>query len=318
LNYAPFAGSHEAASDPYAGEKQLASSVFNAITTPLDAHGDPEVAKKFREGGYEQVGYGNSEGSAIHGTYAKKGNQGYYAEGGEEAFLGTVNAMKDFFKRRAARNGKPIRYIIKTGIGGQHTPFQGIASDFEILEAQSGKIVGEYELGKGFEASMLEFMTKNHVSWDEFALIPSSKSGSTDETMIIFVEIFYLFLKHVAQNKGLDGERFAQHVFKTLHDLNFDQPNGSERIMERKTDADKDKKLLFEGFSIDLVIQKALESGWTLEAGTVHSIFSEVLSLQSEHLFAFALNSAPLQSSRHKPESHPALPKFPRSATQAR
>jgi len=200
---------------------------------PLDARGNAGMTASFLRGGYGQEGYGVAEGAAIHGSFALVGNQGYYTqdasgrETGKQAFLGTVNSMRDFFERRAQRSGKPIKYVIKTGIGGQHTPFQGIANVFQVINAETGKVSGEYELGKDFEGAIVDVLKDLDAGWGQAAVIPSSKSGSTDETMMVFVEIFNALLKHQAISEGIDGEKFAGTVLNTLHDVNF--IDGKER-----------------------------------------------------------------------------------------
>ena len=101
-------------------------SIAEKLNTPLDAVGNKKMAARFLKGGYGQDGYGVPEGSAVNGSFAFEGEQGYYTANGKKAFLNTVKNMKDFFERR-----KPIRFIIKPGIGGQHTAFQGIADIFD-------------------------------------------------------------------------------------------------------------------------------------------------------------------------------------------
>ncbi len=208
-------------------EKQGAAVIAVKLTTPLNAKGNKDIAVSFLRGGYGQEGYGVAEKASIHGSFALEGNQGYYAEGGKEAFLSAVNSMRKFFERRAKRLGKPIKYVIKTGIGGQHTPFQGIADAFQVVNARIEKVMGEYELGKDFEVSVADVLRDLKADWDQVAVIPSSKSGSTDETMMVFVDIFHALLKNQAIKEGIDGSRFADTVLATLHEVNF--INGKER-----------------------------------------------------------------------------------------
>ena len=197
-------------------ELKEASIIAQKLYTPLNTQD-----KRLTEDGYGKDGYGVPSDAAIDGSHSFEGNQGYYTEEGERVFLETVNKMKEFFKGRQERLGnKPIRYIIKTGIGGQHTPFAAIASVFNKISSES-VIQGEYELGKNFEDVMEEVIKNLNIDWEQIAVIPSSKSGSTDETMMVFVEIFYILLKHIAQKKGLDGEGFARLVLDTLHEINF-------------------------------------------------------------------------------------------------
>ncbi|MDI6642142.1 MAG: hypothetical protein QME68_07530, partial [Elusimicrobiota bacterium] len=214
--------------DKYVHEKQEARKVFKKLTTPLDANGNKEMAKRFLESGYGKDGYGVPEKAATDGSHTLEGNQGYYTPTGKQIFLDTVNKMKEFFLNRKKKLNKPIRLVIKPGIGGQHTPFQAIADVFQVIDIKTGKIVGEYELGKNFEISIKEILKKYNAGWDQIAVIPSSKSGSTDETMMVFVEIFYTLLKHISQDKGIkNGEKFADIVLQTLHDINF--VDGKER-----------------------------------------------------------------------------------------
>lgn len=214
----------------YAVEIKEAGLLAQKLRTPLDARGDQALAARFLKGGYGQDGYGVPAGAAIDGSHAFEGTQGYYVknaageETGKSAFLGTVEKMRRFFKRRGQRIGKPIRYVIKPGIGGQHTAFQGIADVFQAADSASSVITGEYELGKDFEKAIAGTLKTLNADWSQIALIPSSKSGSTDETMMIFTEIFTLLLREAANRKGLDGSRFAEIVLDTLHEVNFDGP----------------------------------------------------------------------------------------------
>jgi len=195
-------------------EEVQAGKLAKKLNSALDAHKNTETAARFLKGGYGQDGYGVPEAAAINGSFAFEGNQGYYAKDGKKIFLSTVKSMKDFFERR-----KPVRLIIKPGIGGQHTSFQAIA---DIFKADKGvKICGEYELGKDYERFIIKTLKKLKAGWNEVAVIPSSKSGSTDETMMVFVDIFYVLLKQQAIKAGIDGEKFAGIVFNTLREMNF-------------------------------------------------------------------------------------------------
>jgi len=213
--------------EEFAVETKDAAVIAGKLRTVLDAKGNQAMAARFLKGGYLQDGYGVPEGAAIDGSHAFEGTQGYYAknsageETGKKIFIDTVERMKAFFKKRGQRNGRPIRYVIKPGIGGQHTPFQGIADGFEAAGVQVGKIAGEYELGKDYEKALSDTLAQLGADWEQLAVIPSSKSGSTDETMLIFTDIFYILLKQFAIKEGLDGERFAQTVLETLHEINF-------------------------------------------------------------------------------------------------
>ncbi|MCX5667231.1 MAG: hypothetical protein NTY34_02840 [Candidatus Omnitrophica bacterium] len=222
--------------------------IARKLHRPLKAP-SAEAAALFLRGGYNQPGYGISQGAAIDGSFAagNEGDQGYFVRGGREVFLENVKRMRDFFERRAGRLKKNIRYVIKPGIGGQHTPFHGVADIFNLIDAGSGRIAGEYELGKDYEEAISAALASLGADWDEIAVIPSSKSGSTDETMMIFTEILHLLLKNIASREGLDGKLFADTVFNTMREVNF--PNGVER---KGGD-------LFKGFSIELA-QKDLEA----------------------------------------------------------
>jgi len=261
-----------------AREKREAAVVALKLIAPLDAKGNAKMAVSFLRGGYKQEGYGVAEGAAIHGSFALTGNQGYYAQDsvgreiGKQAFLDTVNSMAEFFKKRAQRSGKPVKYVIKTGIGGQHTPFQGISDVFQVINAQTGKIAGEYELGKDFEAAMTGILRDLDADWDQVVLIPSSKSGSTDETMMVFVEIFYILLKHQAIKEGINGAKFADIVLKTLHEVNFIE--GKERSGKDlfKVDADR-----FGGIDnlVTLIAERTKDIGMSREQ--VKGVFAKVL-----------------------------------------
>jgi hypothetical protein len=164
-------------------------------------------------------------------------------------FVRGVQALKDFFARHK-KAGREIRYVIKTGIGGQHTPFQGIADGFAAaspaLRAPSplgegrgeARIVGEYELGKDFEAAIGADLKALGTGWDRVAIIPSSKSGSTDETMIIFGHLLRILLKQALSARGPEiADRLAISVLDYFHDLNASR--------------DKQGSELFKGFSFD-------------------------------------------------------------------
>ncbi|MCK5493511.1 MAG: hypothetical protein KAJ14_10415, partial [Candidatus Omnitrophica bacterium] len=246
-------------------ELKESREIFIQLTTPLDSKDNKEMAARFLKGGYEQDGYGVEEGAANDGSYSLKGNQGYFTKEGRETFLKIVADMKEFFKRREEKLGKKIKYIIKPGIGGQHTPFQGIASGFEIIDVVSGKIIGEYELGKNYEKVIVEALKEYNIGWDEVGVIPSSKSGSTDETMMVFVDVLYVLMKYIAKNEGIEGEKFANIVLKTLHQVNFIE--GKER-----KGAD-----LFKGFSLQLIVDNANKSGLEVNYEQVKEVFGIVL-----------------------------------------
>ena len=128
----------DTASSPVAIEQEKAEGriVGDALHTVLDK--GSKSAGSFLSGGYEQSGYGVAAGAVNDGSHAigREGDQGYYVDTtnipdgqggfkpGKQVVIDTVNDMKTFFARRSQRNNKPIRVVIKTGIGGQHTPFQ--------------------------------------------------------------------------------------------------------------------------------------------------------------------------------------------------
>ncbi|MBN2406513.1 MAG: DUF89 family protein [Elusimicrobia bacterium] len=238
-----------------------------------------EMSKLYLKGGYEQPGYGVPEGASIDGSHAVggEGTQGYYVgrtedgRSGKQVYIDTVRSMRDFFERRRTRNGKPVRYIIKTGIGGQHTPFQGICDSFnaQVVDLSTGKVVfeGEYELGKDFEEDMSRILSETGAGWDQVAVIPSSKSGSTDETMMVFVEIMNVLIKKLSAEavRGIDGEKFAGVVLDTLHEINF---------RDGKEIAGKD---LFKDFSLDLIVERAVAAGLDVNRDQVKAIFGKVL-----------------------------------------
>jgi phosphomannomutase len=261
-------------------EKQEGAIVAEKLRTPLKSTGDPEKDRKFKEGGYLQEGYGVSVGAAVDGSHAFEGNQGYYAEGGKQAFLNVVNAMRAFFDRHR-KNGTPIRYIIKVGIGGQHTPFQGIADGFSILDAETGKIVGEYELGKNFEDSIAAALKKIGADWNQVAVIPSSKSGATDETMVIFVQLLSIFMKRSLMAKGMNEGAAKQVMGKVL-----------AYFRELNVPRDAKTSELFKGFDIDeLVARLRVNRGEGLEKPVLLAMFKEVLG----HMF-FETTDDPSQS----------------------
>lgn len=263
------------------------------LHTPLNANGNEELAKSFLKGGYKQEGYGVPEGASIDGSFSigDEGSQGYYVDQSKDVFVSTVNSMNAFFARRAKRNGKPIKYVIKPGIGGQHTPFQAIADAFNAFKPEADFIVaGEYELGKDYEKAIKAELKRLKAGWDQIAIIPSSKSGSTDETMLIFTDLFYVLLKNIAEKEGIDGKTFADIVLDTLHDVNF--VDGAE----------KPGKDLFKGFSISLAVDNLKKNPKTKDAdyNKVKKILGVVLGnmffettdrVEQSRLSAFIRNS---------------------------
>ncbi len=247
-------------------EKQEANRIAEKLRTPLKSTGVPETDHRFTEGGYKKPGYGVSVGAAIDGSFAFEGNQGYYADGGQEAFLGTVDTMKRFFNRHRQK-GKEIRYVIKTGIGGQHTPFQGIADGFAVIDdPKTVRIAGEYELGKDFEQTMSETLQELGAGWDQVAVIPSSKSGSTDETMEIFVQIFGILLKRSLMARGFSETEAVSSkdiLLSYFRDLN---------VPRDKTSAE-----LFNGFSLDDLAKRLASAQARLDKEGVLILFKDVL-----------------------------------------
>src|SRR3990167_5217214 len=88
-------------------EQDQARIIFEKLTTPLDANGNAELAKRFLRGGFGQEGFGVAEGAAISGSFALAGNQGYYAHhpkvGGKQVFFENVSYLREFFSRRGKR-----------------------------------------------------------------------------------------------------------------------------------------------------------------------------------------------------------------------
>ncbi len=258
-------------------ETKEAAIIAGKLRAALNAGGDQAMAARFLKGGYQQDGYGVPAGAAIDGSHAFDGTQGYYAknsageETGKKIFLDTVQKMKAFFKKREQRTGRPIRYVIKPGIGGQHTPFQGIADGFEAAGVNTGKIAGEYELGKDYGKAISDTLAQLGADWEQVAVIPSSKSGSTDETMLIFTDIFYILLKQFAIKEGLEGARFADMVLATSHEVNF--VDGKERPAGDlfKIDA---SKFQAQGL-IDLVSQRTQSLGADIQK--VRNVFAKTL-----------------------------------------
>lgn len=279
--------------------EQAAQIISQKLHMPLVA-ATAEMAARFMQGGYNQPGYGVPAGASIDGSFAigNEGNQGYYVNGGKEIFLSTTASMRDFFERRARILGTPIKYVIKPGIGGQHTPFQSIASTFQVIDVKAGTVIGEYEIGKDYEASLLAAINKLGIKWEEIAVIPSSKSGSTDETMMIFNEIFYVLLKHISNlsYQSVNGEEFAQLVFDTLHEVNF--INGKERSAKDLFKIDRER--FNTGSLIDLIVMRAADKKISLTRDMVKNIFGKVLGNmffettdrpESSRLSAFIRNS---------------------------
>jgi len=263
------------------GREIQAGAIVGQKLHQVLASNSPSAAN-FLKGGANQPGYGVAAMAVNDGSHAigNEGNQGYYVDrtdiqnadgsykSGKEVFVDTVQSMKDFFKRRAERNGKPIRLVIKTGIGGQHTPFQGLADAFEVIDVQTGqkiRIRGDYELGENYEASLERVVSELGIGWDQIAVIPSSKSGSTDETMMVYVEILKVVLNKIAQDNGVNGDRFAQTTIQYLHDINFE--NGQEI-------AGKD---LFKKFDFTDLVAKVSAADPAATADTTKKILGTVL-----------------------------------------
>ncbi|MCL2389833.1 MAG: phosphoglycerate kinase, partial [Endomicrobia bacterium] len=164
-------------------------------------------SKDFLNGGYNQPGWGVAAKAVLNGSFAvdESGNQGYYTEEGKQKFLDDVARKRKFFHDRP----KPIKVFIKPGIGGQNTPFKGLADGFKVVVYGGSEMLGEYELGKDYETELNDLLKKMGIGWDQVAVMPSSKSGSTDETMMIYSELLYLQLKYIpaTQNiNNIDGE----------------------------------------------------------------------------------------------------------------
>jgi len=207
----------------------------------------------------------------------------------------------DFFKRHE-RKGRPIKYIIKIGIGGQHTPFQGIADGFQVLDAKSGKIVGEFELGKNYEASMraaliaLGFNPDLEKGWDQIAVIASSKSGSTDESMLILARMIWILAKHAAMRRfGVDakkGEEMARSLLRAMRRSNLDERG-------------KEKKELFKELTIELIKDQFVRDGIAIASDETlinmlkdvfgHLVFETTNNPKESRLSAF-INYSPLMT----------------------
>lgn len=217
--------------------------LFKKFITPLRTDNDA-MAERFSQGGYGQDGHGVGPGMAVDGSHTLAVDEEYFDKTGEaggyytringqkvgqEAFLDGFRKFHSFFNKHREW-GKPIRYVIKIGIGGQHTPHAGLAQAFSILDTETGMVVGEYELGgQDYEAVMEKALRdlgfREGEGWDQIAVIVSSKSGKTDETMVIFEDIFHILLKKLATQLRIPGQEFADLVFDVLHDLNF--PGGT-------------------------------------------------------------------------------------------
>ena len=257
-----------------AQEKLAAAIIGQKLHTPLSpVH--PEMAARFPQGGYNQSGYGIPVGAAIDGSFAigGEGSQGYYVDmtdrgiSGRDLFVSDAAKMRKLFASRA-QEGKPIRLVVKPGIGGQHTPFQGIASGIQVIDAKRGVIVGEYELGKDYESELNKVLKTLGIGWDQIAVIPSSKSGSTDETMMIFTEVFYAMLKNIVISAGFNktnAGNFAQIVFEAMNEMNF--PGGKELKGAE----------IFKNMTLDFVMDKLKMKEMRVDKEQVRRIFAMTL-----------------------------------------
>ncbi len=253
-------------SQEYLDSRAISRKLWQVLPVPRKAKkNEPlrkQLEKPYLDGGMDGKGTGVGFGAAVDGSFALHGNQGYYTDEGDKVFIGTVENMKAFFDRRnrvlsAKSPGKSIRVIIKTGIGGQHTPFQAASDGFsvsvQVQEQDNTVILGEYELGKDYEAALQKIVTELGIDWDQIVVIPSSKSGSTDETMMIFVEILYVLLKHNTP-VGVSGATFADSVLDVLHEINFYQDGdkkGQEKPIEELFKVPAGKNL------IDMIASKS-------------------------------------------------------------
>lgn len=221
-------------------EKADAEGVAKLMRMPLNPTNEAinmrSMARRLENGGFDPNGApgpGVAVGAAINGSYAldkngisREGNQGYYVGSGLKVFTDTVHKIWSLFKD-LARLGRPINIVIKAGIGGQHTSFQAIADAFHNFDPNEKiRIVGEYELGKDYEAALQKLLDETGARWDQIAIIPSSKSGSTDETMLIATELMRIMFKRMAMKNGLDkvkATKLAKVVLDTMHNVNFDE-----------------------------------------------------------------------------------------------
>lgn len=240
-----------------------AQLIARKLRTPLTGEGD------FLKGGYQQLGYGVPSGAAIDGSHAFEGSQGYYTPAGKQAFLNAVQEMKRFFVRHAKKGkGKDIRYVIKPGIGGQHTPFQGIADWMKLTLKKGYLVAGEYELGKDFDRSIQRSLSALHARWTQLAVFPSSKSGSTDETMLIFVQILYSLTKH------LRDEAFATLFLDTLHMVNFSDEK--ERSAKELFAVDP-RRFKGQNSLVELVCSQAHEHKLRITLEEVRTFFQQLI-----------------------------------------
>lgn len=269
-------------------EKKWAGMVGRFLHTPLDISkvkdvktGKPlsedarkKIAADLLKDGLGQPGYVVPEGSSIDGSFAidGEGEQGYFVKGGKEKLLGDVEEMEKYFARRVKRIGKPIKLILKLGIGGSHTSFQAVADMFKAHTKPETVIYAECELAKNYEEEISRILDKSGADWDQIIVIPSSKSGSTDETMLIFVDVLRLLLEKAAAKKNISGEVFAGLVLETLHDINFD---GAE---ERKKDLFKiDRERFGTESLIELLQMTAERKGMSVSRDDVKEIFGSVI-----------------------------------------
>lgn len=206
-------------------EIRNAEYVMKALTRTL-VETSPEKASLFLKGGYQQPGYGVGVGASLHGSFAieGEGNQGYYVDGGAK-FRAEVLKWKQFLAHLKENSGKPVRLIEKFGIGGQQTAFQAIADLFAGLVTNSADHIHfgtHFELGSDPAELVASKLNDLHADWDQYVPIASSKSGSTDETMILFVQILRRLFVEAAKVEGLeDAEGFAEFVLQSFHLINF-------------------------------------------------------------------------------------------------
>jgi len=233
-------------------EKALAKELDVKLHTPLDAKGDEVMESDYLKGGYLKPGYDVAQGASVDGSFAieKEGDQGYYVNGGKEIYFKVIRDMVRFFADREKALGKPIRVIIKTGIGGQHTPFQGIVDAFnKAYPDEKIVILGEYELGKDYNVAIEKILKEIGADWSQVALIPSSKSGSTDETMLIFSKISKILLTKSAESHGIDGNTFVNTFYEVLHGSNFENGKEIKKDLFLKFNFDKFVEILVTNIS---------------------------------------------------------------------
>jgi hypothetical protein len=168
-----------------------------------------------------QKAWGVTNGSALNGSFARQGREGFFVDGGKQTYLRQYQKMETFLRPSADLKGFQNVLLIKGGIGGQHTGFEGLSEFFASdLAVNHNGARGEYELGYSDEELEQRVQAWGYT-WDRVQFIASSKSGSTDESMIIFAQYLGLLLKHFAGLSEAEGQKLAVAVQQSLRDLNY-------------------------------------------------------------------------------------------------